>query len=144
MFRHLMQRADSLEKTLMLGKIEGRRRMQQQRMRCWMSSPTRGTWIWGNARRQWRTGRPGTLQSMGSQRAGHDWAAEQLQQCSHRVLTREKQEISEGRRYYAADFEDAGMGPGAKESEQLLEAGEDQETDSLLKSPEITQACRPT
>ena len=36
------------------------------------------------------------------------------------------------------------MGPGAKESEQLLEAGEDQETDSLLKSPEVTQACRPT
>ena len=34
-FGHLMQRADSLEKTLMLGKIEGRRRRGQQRMR-WM------------------------------------------------------------------------------------------------------------
>ena len=33
-FGHLMQRVDSLEKTLMLGKIEGRRRMGQQRMRC--------------------------------------------------------------------------------------------------------------
>ena len=33
-FGHLMQRADSLEKTLMLGKIEGRRRRGQQRMRC--------------------------------------------------------------------------------------------------------------
>ena len=32
-FGHLMQRADSLEKTLMLGKIEGRRRSGQQRMR---------------------------------------------------------------------------------------------------------------
>ena len=32
-FGHLMQRADSLEKTLMLGKIEGRRRRGQQRMR---------------------------------------------------------------------------------------------------------------
>ena len=32
-FSHLMQRADSLEKTLMLGKIEGRRRRGQQRMR---------------------------------------------------------------------------------------------------------------
>ena len=32
-FGHLMQRADSLEKTLMLGKIEGRRRREQQRMR---------------------------------------------------------------------------------------------------------------
>ena len=33
-FGHLMQRADSLEKTLMLGKIEGRRRREQQRMKC--------------------------------------------------------------------------------------------------------------
>ena len=35
-FGHLMQRADSLEKTLMLGKIEGRRRRRQQRMR-WLA-----------------------------------------------------------------------------------------------------------
>ena len=33
-FSHLMRRADTLEKTLMLGKIEGRRRRGQQRMRC--------------------------------------------------------------------------------------------------------------
>ena len=33
-FGHLMQRADSLEKTLMLGKIEGRKRRRRQRMRC--------------------------------------------------------------------------------------------------------------
>ena len=33
-FGHVMQRTDSLEKTLMLGKIEGRRRRGQQRMRC--------------------------------------------------------------------------------------------------------------
>ena len=33
-FGHLMQRADSFEKTLMLGKIEGRRKRGQQRMRC--------------------------------------------------------------------------------------------------------------
>ena len=36
-FGHLMQRADSFEKTLMLGKIEGRRRRGQQRMR-WLDS----------------------------------------------------------------------------------------------------------
>ena len=34
-FHHLMQRTDSLEKTLMLGKIEGMRRREQQRMRWW-------------------------------------------------------------------------------------------------------------
>ena len=39
-FGHLMQRADSLGKTLMLGKTEGRRRRGHQRMRWWMASPT--------------------------------------------------------------------------------------------------------
>ena len=38
-FGHLMQKADSLEKTLMLGKIEGKRRRWQQRMR-WLDSIT--------------------------------------------------------------------------------------------------------
>ena len=47
-FGHLMWRADSFEKTLMLGKIEGRRR-GQQRMRWWMASPTRWTWIWADS-----------------------------------------------------------------------------------------------
>ena len=42
-FGHLMRRADSFEKTLMLGKIEGRRRRGQQRMRWWMASPTQWT-----------------------------------------------------------------------------------------------------
>ena len=42
-FGHLMQTADSLEKTLMLGKIEGRRRRGRQRTRWWMSSLTQRT-----------------------------------------------------------------------------------------------------
>ena len=45
-FGHLMQRTESFEKTLMLGKIEGRRRRERQRMRWWMASPTRWTWVW--------------------------------------------------------------------------------------------------
>ena len=44
-FGHLMRRADSLEKTLMLGKIEGRRRRGRQRMRWWMASRTQWTWV---------------------------------------------------------------------------------------------------
>ena len=42
-FGHLMQRGNSLGKTLMLGKIDGKRRTGQQRMRCWMASPTQWT-----------------------------------------------------------------------------------------------------
>ena len=67
-----MRRTNSLEKTLMLGKIEGRRRRGRQRMR-WMVSPTQWTWVWVYSESWWWTGRPGVLQSMGLQRVGHDW-----------------------------------------------------------------------
>ena len=43
----------------------------------WMTSSTQWTWIWANSRRQWRTGEPSVLQSMGSQRAGHDLATKE-------------------------------------------------------------------
>ena len=42
----------------------------------WMASPTQWTWVWVNSRSWWRTGRPGVLWFMGSQRVGHDWATE--------------------------------------------------------------------
>ena len=42
----------------------------------WMTSPTQWIWVWANSRSWWWTGRPGVLQSMGSQRVGHDWATE--------------------------------------------------------------------
>ena len=41
---------------------------------------TQWAWVWANSRRQWRTEKPGVLQSMGSQRAEHDLETEQLQQ----------------------------------------------------------------
>ena len=71
---HMMRRADSFEKTQMLGKIEGRRR-GQQRIR-WLDGITQWTWVWANSRRWWRTGKPGVLQSMESQRFRHDWSTE--------------------------------------------------------------------
>ena len=95
-----MQRADSLEKTLMLGKIEGRRRRGRQRMR-WLNGITdsmdmglvdSGSWWW--------TGRPGVLQFMGSQRVGYDWATELI------IITRPQQS------YY-------GKGTQALESDHL-------------------------
>ena len=72
-FGHLMQRVDSLEKTLMLGGIEGRRRRGWD---GWMASLTRWMWVWVNSGRCWWTGRPGMLQFMGSQRVRHSWATE--------------------------------------------------------------------
>ena len=73
---HLMWRTDSFEKTLMLGKIEGRRRSGRRGWDGWMASLTQWTWIWVNSGSWWWTGRPGVLQSMGSQRVRHDWATE--------------------------------------------------------------------
>ena len=74
-FGHLMRRTDSLEKTLMQGGIGGSRRRGWQRMR-WLDSPSQWTWVWVDSGSWWWTGRPGVLQSMGSQRVRHDWATE--------------------------------------------------------------------
>ena len=71
-FGHLMQRSDSLKKTLMLGKMlaEG----DDRGWDGWMASMTQWTWVWASFGSWWWTGKPGVLQSMGSQRSGHDWA----------------------------------------------------------------------
>ena len=64
-FGHLMRRVDSLEKTLMLGGIGGKRRRGRQRTNGWMASLTRWTWVSVNSGSWWWTGRPGMLQFMG-------------------------------------------------------------------------------
>ena len=76
-FGYLMQRANSLEKILMLGNTEGRRRGWQRD--GWMATPTQWTWVWASSGRWWRTGKPGMLQSVGLQRVRHYWATEQPQ-----------------------------------------------------------------
>ena len=74
-FVQLMQRTDSLEKTLMLGKIVGRRR-RGWGWDGWMASLTWWTRVCVNSRSWWWTGRPGVLRFIGSQRVRHDWATE--------------------------------------------------------------------
>ena len=75
-FGHLMGKTNSLEKTLMLGKIEGGRRGDNKGWEGWMASPTQWAWVWVNSGSWWWTGRSDVLQSMGSQRVRHDWATE--------------------------------------------------------------------
>ena len=75
-FGYPMQRTDSFEKTLMLGKIEGRRRRRWERMR-WLDGITvLMDMSLSNSRSWWLTRKPGVLQSMGLQRVGHNWVTE--------------------------------------------------------------------
>ena len=80
-------------KTLMLGKIEGRRRRGRQRMR-WFDGISDSMDMSLN-KFQWRTEKPGVLQSTGSQRVGQDLATEQhkQQKCLHNDLCEGDAEI---------------------------------------------------
>ena len=71
-FGHLMRRVDSLEKTLMLGGIGGRRRRERPRMR-WLDGITDSLGVSLSELRELVYGRgPGVLRFMGSQRVRHD------------------------------------------------------------------------
>ena len=79
-FGHLMQRDDSLGKTLMLGKIQGRRlrgRQRTRRLDGYEFEWAQWIWVWVSSRRWWWTGKPRVLLFMGSQRVRHDWVTEQ-------------------------------------------------------------------
>ena len=71
-FGHLMRKANLLEKTLMLGEIEGKRRKGQQRMRRLDGITDSVNMSLSKLQETVRDRKPGVLQSMGSQRVGHD------------------------------------------------------------------------
>ena len=76
-FGHLMQRTVSVEKTLMLWKIEAGGEGDDRGRDGWMASLTHWPWVWVSFRSWWWTGKSGVLQSTGSQRIRHDWVTEQ-------------------------------------------------------------------
>ena len=78
-FDHLMQRVDSLEKTLIWGRLRAGGDAGDRAWDGWMASPTQWTRVWASSGRWWRTGKSGTLQFMELQRVGHDLATEQQQ-----------------------------------------------------------------
>ena len=75
-FGHLMWRVGSLEKPWCWERSKAGGEGDDRGWDGWMASPTQWAWVWVNPRSWWWTGRPGVLQSMGSQRVRHDWATE--------------------------------------------------------------------
>ena len=84
-FGHLIRRADSLEKTLMLGE-KGSKVSDG-----YIASSTQWTWFWVNSGSWWWTGRLGVLQFMGSQRVGYDWATENWTDVEDHVIWKQRE-----------------------------------------------------
>ena len=78
-FGYLMPRADSLEETWerCWERWRAKGKGDNRGWDSWMASQTQWTWVWANSQRWVRTGKPGVLQSMGSQRLRHHWVTEQ-------------------------------------------------------------------
>ena len=95
-FDHLIWRTDSLENTLMLGKIEGSGEGDDRGWDCWMASLTQCTWVWANLGSWWWTGKPGVLRSLGSQRVGHDWATKLAEEPVETIREDQKQKLTHG------------------------------------------------
>ena len=75
-FGHLMWKADSFKRPWCWERLKAGREGDDRGWDGWMASPTQWTWVWVDSGIWWRTGVPGMLQFMRSQRVGHKWATE--------------------------------------------------------------------
>ena len=78
-FDELMPRVDFLEKTWCWGRLRSGGQGNDRGQNGEIASLPQWEWVWANSRRSWRTGKPGMLQCMGSQRVRHNLATEQQQ-----------------------------------------------------------------
>ena len=76
-FSHMMWRADSFPKTWCRERLRAGGEGDDRGWVGWMASPIQRTQIWANSERQRRTGKPGVLWSIGSQRVRHDLVTKQ-------------------------------------------------------------------
>ena len=75
-FGHLMERTDSLERPWCWERLKEEEEADDREWDGWIASLTWWTWVWASSGNWWWTGKPGMLQSMGSQKVRHCWATE--------------------------------------------------------------------
>ena len=75
-FGHLMQRTDLFERLWCWERLRAGGEGDNRGWDGWMASLTQWTWVWASYGSWWWTGKPGVLQSVGPQRAGHNWVTE--------------------------------------------------------------------
>ena len=78
-FGHLMWRAKSWKRLWCWESLRAGGEAGDRGWNGYIASLTQWIWVWTSFRRWWRSGKPGVLQSMGSQRVRHDWVTEQQQ-----------------------------------------------------------------
>ena len=78
-FGHLMWRTTHWKRSWCCERLKAGGEEDDRGWDGWMASPTRWTWVWASSGSWWWTGKPGVLQSTGSQRVGHGWVTEQQQ-----------------------------------------------------------------
>ena len=75
-FGHLMGKLTHLKRLWCWERLKAGGEGDNRRWGGWIASLTQWTWVWINSGNWWWTGKPGLLQSMGSQRVRYDWATE--------------------------------------------------------------------